>query len=127
MMTIYLCVLITFYTNFKKYFQCYYIVCLIYFIIYLKDFIIYLKNFIIYLKNFIMYLNYIFIYLNNLLIFLNNINISFLKFSLIKILFNQEETALHIACEKGHSEIVELLISQKNLDINLFKEIYSKN
>ena len=42
-----------------------------------------------------------------------------------KIIFNKEETALHIACEKGHSEIVKLLISQKNLDINLFKEIYS--
>ena len=42
-----------------------------------------------------------------------------------KIIFNKEETALHIACEKGHFEIVELLISQTNLDINLLKEIYS--
>ena len=47
------------------------------------------------------------------------------QYIIYKITFNIYETALHLACENNNLEIVKLLISNENLDINLFKEISS--
>ena len=40
-----------------------------------------------------------------------------------KISFILEETALHIACNNNNADIVQLLISHKNLDVNIFREV----
>ena len=37
------------------------------------------------------------------------------------------ETALHVACEKGNTEIVKTLLSLPNIDVNIMYDISSKN
>ena len=36
----------------------------------------------------------------------------------MKLSSNLNKTALHIAVEKGNTEIVQLLLAQKNIDVN---------
>ena len=47
------------------------------------------------------------------------------KYDIYSICLNNSETPLHIACEIGNFEIVKLLLSQNNININSFKTIQS--
>ena len=36
-----------------------------------------------------------------------------------KILFNQKETALHIACKHNYHHVVKILLSNENINLNV--------